>query len=96
MARLSDADVTAALTGLPGWERHGDEIEKTFELPTFPAAIAFVVAVGERAEAANHHPDLDIRWRRVRCALTTHDEGGLTDKDVALARAIDAAAGTVT
>lgn len=96
MARLSDADVTAALTGLPGWERRGDEIERTFELPTFPAAIAFVVAVGERAEAANHHPDLDIRWRRVRCALTTHDEGGLTDKDVALAREIDTAAGTVT
>ena len=96
MARLSDADVTAALTGLPGWERRGDEIERTFELPTFAAAIAFVVAVGERAEAANHHPDLDIRWRRVRCALTTHDEGGLTDKDVALAREIDTAAGTVT
>lgn len=96
MARLTDADVTAALAGLPGWERRGDEIEKTFELPTFPAAIAFVVAVGERAEAANHHPDLDIRWRRVRCALTTHDAGGLTDKDVALAREIDAAAGTVT
>ncbi|MBM3693642.1 MAG: 4a-hydroxytetrahydrobiopterin dehydratase [Actinobacteria bacterium] len=95
MARLTDADVAAALATLPGWVRHGDEIEKTFELPTFPAAVAFVVAVADRAEAANHHPDLDLRWRRVRCALTTHDEGGLTDKDVALAREIDAAAGTV-
>ncbi|MFO1536542.1 MAG: 4a-hydroxytetrahydrobiopterin dehydratase [Actinomycetota bacterium] len=95
MARLTDADVAAALATLPGWVRHGDARETPFELPTFPAAVAFVVAVADRAEAANHHPDLDLRWRRVRCALTTHDEGGLTDKDVALAREIDAAAGTV-
>lgn len=61
-------------------------IVKTFELPTFPAAIEFVVGVSERAEAANHHPDIDIRWRRVRIALTTHDEGGLSDKDMSLAR----------
>jgi 4a-hydroxytetrahydrobiopterin dehydratase len=96
MARLSDPDVVAALVTLPGWVRRGDEIEKTFELPTVPAAVAFVVAVADRAEAANHHPDIDIRWRRVRCALTTHDEGGLTDKDVALAREIDAAVETVS
>ena len=96
MARLSDPDVVAALATLPGWVRRGDEIEKTFEFPTFPAAVAFVVAVADRAEAVNHHPDIDIRWRRVRCALTTHDEGGLTDKDVALAREIDAAVETVS
>ncbi len=96
MARLSDPDVVAALATLPGWVRRGEEIEKTFKLPTFPAAVAFVVAVADRAEAANHHPDIDIRWRRVRCALTTHDEGGLTDKDVALAREIDAAVETVS
>lgn len=89
MARLTDAQVAEALTGLPGWEREGDMIAKTYELATFPAAIGFVVAVAERAEAADHHPDLDIRWRRVRCALTTHDEGGLGDKDVALAREIE-------
>ena len=89
MARLTDAQVTDALAGLPGWERDGDMIVKTYELATFPAAISFVVAVGDRAEAANHHPDIDIRWRRVRLALTTHDEGGLSDLDVALATEIE-------
>ena len=85
MAVLTDAEVTAALERLPGWERDGDVIAKTYELATFPKAIDFVVAVGEQAEAADHHPDIDIRWRRVRLALTTHDAGGLTEKDVALA-----------
>ncbi len=87
---LSDADVAAALADLPGWERTGDEIVKTFERASFPDAIGFVVRVGFLAEAADHHPDLDVRWRRVRVALTTHDAGGLTGRDVELARAIEA------
>jgi 4a-hydroxytetrahydrobiopterin dehydratase len=86
---LPEAEVAAALTALPGWSRAGDEIEKTFELPTFAAAIAFVVSVGFLAEAADHHPDLDVRWRRVRVALTTHDSGGLTAMDTDLARQIE-------
>lgn len=94
MARLTDEQVAAALDGLPGWAREGDMIVKTFELATFPAAIQFVVAMGDRAEAANHHPDIDIRWRRVRVALTTHDEGGLSDLDVALAGEIEGLAGS--
>lgn len=89
MSRLSEEQVDTALLALPGWEREGDMIVKTFELATFPAAIDFVVALAARAEAANHHPDIDIRWRRVRIALTTHDEGGLSDKDVALAQEIE-------
>ncbi len=88
-AKLSDAEVAAALARLPGWSRVDDEIEKTFELASFPAAITFVVRVGFLAERANHHPDLDIRWRRVRVALTTHDAGGLTQNDVDLATAIE-------
>lgn len=96
MARLTDAEVAAALDGLPGWDRDGDTIVKTYELSTFPAAIGFVVAVGERAEAANHHPDIDIRWRRVRLALTTHDEGGLSERDVALATEVEGLAGAYT
>ena len=95
MAKLSDAQVDAALGVLPGWAREGDMIVKTYELPTFPEAIQFVVAVADRAEAANHHPDIDIRWRRVRLALTTHDEGGLSEKDVALAAEVDAVVGDV-
>ena len=93
MATLTDAEVTAALAGLPGWARDGDVIAKTYELATFPKAIDFVVAVGERAEAADHHPDIDIRWRKVRLALTTHDAGGLTEKDVALAGEAEGLAG---
>ncbi len=89
MARLRDADVARALDTLPGWERAGDVIAKTFECASFPDAVAFVVRIGFAAEAANHHPDLDIRWRKVRVALTTHDAGGLTELDVALARTIE-------
>jgi 4a-hydroxytetrahydrobiopterin dehydratase len=87
--KLSDEDVTAALAALSGWERSGDEIVKTYERGSFAAAIAFVVRIGFLAEAADHHPDLDIRWRKVRVALTTHDAGGLSELDVHLAQQID-------
>jgi len=86
---LADADVAAALDSLPGWARTGAEITKTYECASFPAAIAFVVHIGFLAEKANHHPDVDIRWRRVRVALTTHDAGGLTQLDVDLARQVE-------
>jgi 4a-hydroxytetrahydrobiopterin dehydratase len=87
--RLDDDRVTARLGELPGWERTGDEIVKTFELPSFPEAIAFVTRVADRAEAADHHPDLDIRYRKVRVALSTHDAGGLSDLDFDLATEIE-------
>jgi 4a-hydroxytetrahydrobiopterin dehydratase len=90
--KLADQDVAEALAALPGWERAGDEIVKTFERASFPAAIAFVVRIGFLAEAADHHPDLDIRWRKVRVALTTHDSGGLTALDMQLAQQIEAEA----
>ena len=86
---LSEPELESALASLPGWSRTGDEIEKTFARASFPDAIAFVVRVGFLAEAADHHPDLDIRWRNVRVALTTHDAGGLTVNDVDLARKIE-------
>jgi 4a-hydroxytetrahydrobiopterin dehydratase len=89
---LSDDDIRSRLQSLPGWERLGDEIAKTFELPTFPAAVAFVQRIAGRAEAADHHPDLDIRYRRVKVALSTHSEGGITAKDFALAQEIEAEA----
>jgi 4a-hydroxytetrahydrobiopterin dehydratase len=87
--KLSDPDVAAALAALPGWGREGDVITKTFERASFPDAIAFVVRIGFLAEKADHHPDLDIRWRRVTVGLTTHDAGGLTPLDIDLARAIE-------
>jgi 4a-hydroxytetrahydrobiopterin dehydratase len=92
MAALSDADIDAALGKLGGWVREGDEIVKTYECASFPDAIAFVVRIGFFAEKADHHPDLDIRWRKVRVALTTHDAGGLTQRDFDLAAQIESVA----
>jgi 4a-hydroxytetrahydrobiopterin dehydratase len=71
------------------WERHGDSLTSTVTLRDFAAALKFVNAVGSAAEAANHHPDIDIRWNKVTLVLTTHDSGGLTVLDLALAGAID-------
>jgi 4a-hydroxytetrahydrobiopterin dehydratase len=88
--RLSDAEVAGALAALDGWERSGDEIRKSFTRASFPDAVAFVVQVGFLAEAANHHPDIDIRWRKVELALSTHDSSGLTELDMKLAAEIDA------
>ena len=91
--RLADDAIVEWLRSRAGWERHGDEIRKQFERASFPDAIAFVVRIGFMAEAADHHPDLDIRWRTVAVALTTHDAGGLTRRDLELAEHIDEAAG---
>jgi 4a-hydroxytetrahydrobiopterin dehydratase len=87
---LSSDEVDAALAeqGL-AWEHVGDELVTTVELHDFAAALAFVNAVGAAAEAANHHPDIDIRWNKVHLVLTTHSAGGLTVLDIALAAAID-------
>jgi 4a-hydroxytetrahydrobiopterin dehydratase len=87
---LSPEEVDASLVeqGL-GWTRQGDELVTTVELHDFAAALAFVNAVGAAAEAANHHPDIDIRWNKVHLVLTTHSAGGLTVLDIALAAAID-------
>ena len=88
MARLDDDSVRARLDDLPGWELGSGEIVREYRLADFPAAVAFVVRVAFQAEAANHHPDLDLRYNRVRVALSTHSEGGITDKDLELAAAI--------
>jgi 4a-hydroxytetrahydrobiopterin dehydratase len=89
MATLADPEITARLAALPGWAREGDEIVKTFDCGTFAAAVAFVVRIGFFAERADHHPDLDVRWKRVKVALTTHDAGGLTSNDFDLATQIE-------
>ena len=94
MATMSDTEVKAALGELPGWELVGGDIVKEYKFADFVAAIAFVNQLAERAEAANHHPDIDIRWNKVRLALSTHSEGGLTSNDFALATEIEALAGS--
>ena len=83
-----EVDAALAEQGLR-WTRESDELVTSVKLHDFKAALAFVNAVGEAAEAANHHPDIDIRWNTVRLALSTHSAGGLTLLDLALARAID-------
>ena len=85
---LSDVDAALEEQHLR-WTREGDELRTTIKLHDFAAALAFVNAVGAAAEAANHHPDIDIRWNKVHLALTTHDSGGITLLDLALAGAID-------
>ncbi|MGH3824853.1 MAG: 4a-hydroxytetrahydrobiopterin dehydratase [Pseudonocardiaceae bacterium] len=86
---LDDERVVAALDGLTGWQRDGDAIVRTAKLPSFPAAIEAVRAVAEIAEAHNHHPDIDIRWRTVTFRCSTHSAGGITDLDIELASQID-------
>ena len=74
---------------MPQWTRQGDAITRTFQFKDFPAAMKFVDAVAAAAEQAWHHPDIDIRWNKVTLVLTTHDAGGLTQKDFDLARQFD-------
>ncbi|MEV0071389.1 MULTISPECIES: 4a-hydroxytetrahydrobiopterin dehydratase [unclassified Amycolatopsis] len=88
---LSDSEISSALTTVPDWQRDGATITRSVTLSSFPNAVAYVVRVAELAEAADHHPDIDIRWRTVTFRLSTHSEGGLTSKDFALAAQIDAA-----
>jgi 4a-hydroxytetrahydrobiopterin dehydratase len=83
---------SVADNGLPDWQRHGEIIMRTFQFANFPAALKFVNTVGEIAEQAQHHPDIDIRWNKVTLALTTHDAGRLTEKDFSLVRQCDALA----
>ncbi|MGA2787779.1 MAG: 4a-hydroxytetrahydrobiopterin dehydratase [Verrucomicrobiota bacterium] len=90
MEKLSTEKIKAALAAVPGWKKQGATISRTYQFQDFPAAIKFVRAVARLAEKAWHHPDIDIRWNKVTLALTTHDTGGLTKKDFALARKFDA------
>jgi len=94
VSQLPDEEITTGLVSLPGWERSGDEIAKEYVLGNFRDAVAFVVRLSYEAEAANHHPDLDIRWNRVLVRLSTHSEGGITGKDLQLANAVEALAGS--
>jgi 4a-hydroxytetrahydrobiopterin dehydratase len=93
MATLSDDDVRIALTeGLPGWKFDGRTIQKEFVFKGFMAAIGFIDRLAPLAHEARHHPDLESHYNRVLVSLSTHDEGGVTEQDVSLARAIEAVA----
>ena len=86
---LAEAEVVEHLRAVPAWRREGDAIVRDLRFPTFREAIAFVTRVAELAEARDHHPDIDIRWRRIRLVLTTHARHGLTERDFEMAALID-------
>ncbi len=89
MDKLNAIQIKTALVALPDWRKRDKTIMRTFVFKDFPAAITFVNAVAKLAEKAWHHPDIDIRWNKVTLVLTTHDAGGLTKRDFALAKKID-------
>lgn len=89
MALLPESDILAFTGNHPEWSWADDEISRTFEFDDFAQALAFVNEVGASAEEAGHHPDIDIRWNKVTLTLSTHSEGGLTEKDLMLAEEID-------
>src|SRR5690349_22314304 len=89
VALLNSDDVEAGLAKLNGWTGDTNEIRRSYSAPDFPAAIRLVDAVAVVAEDMDHHPDIDIRWRTVHFAISTHSKGGVTELDLRLAGQID-------
>jgi 4a-hydroxytetrahydrobiopterin dehydratase len=89
LVRLPEEQIRLSLASVPQWQRQGDAIARTYEFADFVVAMKFVNAVASLAEQAQHHPDIDIRWNKVTLALTTHDAGGLSRRDFALAQECD-------
>lgn len=88
---LSDLEIQRALGTLPGWARRGETLVKTYTMRTFAEVMLLFNRVAAEAERSNHHPDIDIRYTKVTFTLSTHDAGGITQKDLDLASAIDRA-----
>jgi 4a-hydroxytetrahydrobiopterin dehydratase len=86
---LTEAGLAEALRGLDGWTAEDNQLKKRFSFGNFAQALDFVNRIGALAEAADHHPDVTFGWGYAEIALTTHDRGGITDVDVALAKQID-------
>ena len=93
--KLSQAQIATLLGELPGWSLQGDALARELVFPSFPDAIAFATRLAFEAEAADHHPDLRISYKRVHVSWTTHSEGGVTEKDATGARRTDALARTL-
>lgn len=89
MPKLNASEIKTRQANVPEWKKKASVISRTFEFEDFAAAMKFVNKVAALAEKEQHHPDIDIRWNQVTLALTTHDEGGLTEKDFAVAGKID-------
>ena len=89
MAKLAAPQIRASLATVPEWKKAGASISRTYQFKDFVVAIQFVNKVANLAEKAWHHPDIDVRWNKVKLTLSTHDKGGLTEKDFELARRFD-------
>ncbi|QOJ01839.1 MAG: 4a-hydroxytetrahydrobiopterin dehydratase [Phycisphaeraceae bacterium] len=94
MAKLSDAEIERSLANVPEWALLGDTIQRTYAFADFGASMRFVGKVAQAAEADRHHPDILIRYNKVTLTLSTHDAGGLSAKDFALAWKCDGFAGS--
>ena len=90
MAKLSEPDILARMPGAKGWERHGDMLVRSWQFPSFRRALEFVNQVAALAEKFDHHPDINLSYRTVCLELSTHSEGGLTDRDFAFATEVNA------
>jgi 4a-hydroxytetrahydrobiopterin dehydratase len=95
MSGISAEEISEALSGLPGWRYDRGEIFKQYKFDSFGEAIAFINRIAERAEAADHHPDLENHYNRVRVGLHTWNENAVTEKDIALAQQIESVAASV-
>lgn len=89
LAPLNSGEIDAKLGAVPGWRKAGTSIEKRYLFPAFSTAVEFVNRVAKLADACDHHPDITITYRKVQLTLTTHSEGGITEKDFALAGLIE-------
>lgn len=92
--KLGEDEVRDRLQGLEGWTADGDALRKAFRFANFKQSMRFVNALADAAEAADHHPDIDIRYSQVHVGLSTHDCGGITELDFSLAKEADSAAGS--
>jgi 4a-hydroxytetrahydrobiopterin dehydratase len=86
---LTSEQVEAFMVAHPEWDLDGESISRLFVFSDFNEAMGFVVRIGIASEVAGHHPDIDIRWNKVTCVLSTHDQGALTSKDLDLASTFD-------
>jgi 4a-hydroxytetrahydrobiopterin dehydratase len=89
MPVLDTSQVKLRLKAMPGWSKRAQSLCRTFKVEGFMMSIAFVRRIAKRAQKINHHPDIDIRFDRVTLMLTSHDAGGITEKDFTLARLCD-------
>lgn len=94
--KLSEEVIARHLNSLPGWAHEGNEITKQYEFKNFAKAMQFVNHVAQEADSVNHHPDIDIRYNKVKLTLTTHDSGGITQNDINVASAADESADAVS